>query len=357
MKRRSAVVWLGVVTVLLAMPCPSWALLAGDILVVDKDADALVSVDPLTGNRSEFSGGLVGLGTTFSEPRAISIDAMGYILVSDSIRKAVFEVDHLTGNRVILSGDPLGTNVGSGVGFNDPRGLARYGGSVYVVDRSKRAVFKVDPATGDRTIISGDPFGANVGSGPNLRDGEELIVTATGKIIVTDSDEEAVYVIDPVTGDRSILSDSLNGLGPDLRHPFGLVMDASGKLIVSDRDDESLFLIDALTGDRSILSDALTGLGPGFNEPRGIALDLLGQILVADQREDALYKVDPLTGDRSILSDSLNGTGTSFSRPVGVAVFQQEEQKEPPIPEPVTTTLAGLGLCALALQTTRRRRA
>lgn len=356
MKRRVAVVWLGVVTVLLAMPSASWALLAGDILVADRLAEAVVLVDPLTGNRSEFSGGLVGLGTTFSNPRAISIDAMGYINVSDSSLDAIFEIDHLTGDRVILSGDPLGANVGSGASFSDPRGLTRYGGSIYVVDRSKRALFKVDPTTGDRTIISGDPFGANVGSGPNLFDPEDVIVSAAGKIFVTDSDERAVFLIDPVTGDRTILSDSVNGLGPDLRHPFGLVMDALGRLIVADRDDESLFLIDALSGDRSILSDDFTGLGPGFSEARGVALDLLGQILVTDQSLAALFLVNPLTGDRTILSDFANGTGTDFNRPVGVAVFTRERQEQP-IPEPVTTTLACMGLGALALQTSRRRRA
>ena len=63
--------------------------------------------------------------------------------------------------------------------------------------------------------------------------------------------------------------------------------------------------------------------------------------------------IQPLNGDAEVTS-ILQGYATSadFS---GVSLTLRATDQ--PIPEPVTTTLAGLGLGALVLYTTRRRRA
>ncbi len=54
-------------------------------------------------------------------------------------------------------------NIGSGPGFVSPRGIAvEADGSLVVVDSGLEAVVRVDPVSGDRTIISD----ASIGSGP-----------------------------------------------------------------------------------------------------------------------------------------------------------------------------------------------
>jgi len=54
-------------------------------------------------------------------------------------------------------------SIGSGPGFVTPRGIAvEADGSLVVVDLGLQAVVRVDPVSGDRTIISD----ASTGSGP-----------------------------------------------------------------------------------------------------------------------------------------------------------------------------------------------
>jgi len=54
-------------------------------------------------------------------------------------------------------------SIGSGPGFVQPRGIAvEANGSLVVVDFGLEAVVRVDPSSGDRTIISD----ASIGSGP-----------------------------------------------------------------------------------------------------------------------------------------------------------------------------------------------
>jgi len=59
--------------------------------------------------------------------------------------------------------DSVTNFIGSGPGFVSPRGIAvEADGSLVVVDFGLEAVVRVDPVSGDRTIISD----ASIGSGP-----------------------------------------------------------------------------------------------------------------------------------------------------------------------------------------------
>ena len=62
----------------------------------------------------------------------------------------------------------------------------------------------VDPHTGERTPIV--RLGAGRGGGPPLEDPTGLAVEASGSLVVTDSGLDAVVRVEPHTGDRTVVS-------------------------------------------------------------------------------------------------------------------------------------------------------
>ena len=81
--------------------------------------------------------------------------------------------------------------------------------------------------------------------------------------------------------------------------PRGIVLDDNGRILVSDVGLNAVVRIDPLTGDRTIVSKPfVAGSGPGFDVLQGIALQADGSILVADSTLDAIVHVDPISGDR-----------------------------------------------------------
>src|SRR5262245_33333640 len=103
-----------------------------------------------------------------------------------------------------------------------------------------------------------------------------------GDILAVDFDFDRVVRIDPITGDRTNISGSIQntvGAGPLWNSPTGIVLEPAGSLVVSQRFDK-LFRVNPTSGDRVILSDATHGTGPLLGNPMGIALDHDANILV-----------------------------------------------------------------------------
>ncbi len=102
----------------------------GDILVLDPTAGtggkgALFRVDPTTGDRTILSNFGVGANQGIS-PLGVAVEASGTILVIDSNAGtgglgALFRVDPTSGERTLLSNFGVGANQGSG-----PQGVAVY---------------------------------------------------------------------------------------------------------------------------------------------------------------------------------------------------------------------------------------
>jgi hypothetical protein len=227
----------------------------------------------------------------------------GDILVTDqdagtSNRGILFLINPLTGSREILSDFGVGDNQG----YNAWGVAIESYDEILVVDPdagtgNKGALFRVDSSTGQRIILSDFGQGDNQGFTPI-----GVTVEASGKILVVDSDAGAVFRgmlfrVDPSTGERTVLSDFNVGdnQGSD---PCGVSVEASGQILVIDRNGGSggrgaLFRINPVTGARVILSDFGSGENMG-KEPYGVAVEASGQILVIDQ--------DAGTGDRVLFS-------------------------------------------------------
>ena len=406
----------------------SWSrvLSAGDILVVDGTLFAVFRVDPTTGKRTIISaadrtsfctaagvpfacctGDGTGDGTPpcavgsgpdfFVGPASVVVESSGDILVTDpgvpGITGAVFRVDPLTGNRTIISaadrtsfctaaGVPFACCTGDGTGDGTPPCAAVGSGPDFdgnlailpgnlgglVVESSgdimvnSDALFRMDPLTGNRTIISvadrttncfgagllfacctgagtgdGTPPCAAVGSGPDFGSPAGLVVESSGDILVTG---DALFRVDPTTGNRTIISGPVVGSGPDFEgNPAGLVVESSGDILVATTNNKTaVFRVDPTTGTRTIVSTAdLTsvcfgvrlpfpcctgfgtgdgtppcapgvGSGPAFGNPAGLVVESSGDIVLTDAGRvspfvpSTVFRVDPTTGNRTIFS-------------------------------------------------------
>lgn len=145
---------------------------------------------------------------------SVAVESATSILVIDSIRRAVVRVDLMTGADTVVSNintaaGPVDTEVGTGSDFGQPREVVIAGdGTIYVADEANSSfglgesvIFRVDPATGDRTVASGP----DVGSGPEIGRPVRMVADDDGLLVLVDANHDDLLVIDPATGDRTFL--------------------------------------------------------------------------------------------------------------------------------------------------------
>jgi uncharacterized repeat protein (TIGR03803 family) len=165
-------------------------------------------------------------GPTGTSPEGVALDASGHIYVADAEAGsqcnlpsaadrcgALFRVDGTTGQRTLVS--DFG-NVSQGPTGEDPNALAfdPTDGTVLVLDDFAGAcgcgeLFRVNPATGARTVLS--DFG-NAGQGPTGGARPDAVVVAADGTILTDgcpgvSGDGAICVINRTTGARTNFAD------------------------------------------------------------------------------------------------------------------------------------------------------
>jgi streptogramin lyase len=279
----------------------------GGLMVVDTSYDRVVRVDPVTADRTLVSNtndpnstptdAVTGSGPEFISPRGVAVEADGNLLVLDIDLTAVIRVDPVTGDRTVVSD----ASTGSGPAFETLLGGIAVEADGNVVVTGAQTVVRVDPVTGDRTVVSD----ASTGSGPafgtplgNVSLERSIAVEADGNLLVVDSDLAAVIRVDPVTGDRTVVSDASTGSGPAFGARLGgIAVEADGNVVVTGA--RSVVRVDPVTGDRTVVSDASTGDGIGFIEAFGIAVEADGSLVVTDNLLWAVIRVDPVTGDRS----------------------------------------------------------
>jgi hypothetical protein len=345
----------------------------GDILVSDVGNAAIYDVNPTTGARIVFSeSGVAGTGVALNSPQGIAFDALGFVVVADSELNALVKIDPLTGNRTILSG--MGT-MGTGARFNNPIGTTTdAAGNIYVADQGGFTgigeVFKVDPTTGNRRVISGNGIGTGT-----VFDNIGGIALVGGKLVVTDSGDfataSAVYSVDPTTGNRTVVASggSLDNVRGVMMGPSGTVYTANGGGgFPSFSGPGSIVNLTLSSGMQATTSGGTgaVGSGPAFANPYDLATGVNGLLYVTDAGDSSigtpteLFTVNPTTGLRTVLSGGGAGSGTAFGL-LGFGIAVDMIPAASIVPEPAAFVLLGQGLAAglvlLRLRLRRRIRA
>ncbi len=291
---------LGLISLSLASTTASADLRATDIMAVDPTLEAVVQIDPVTGDRTIFSSSAhgVGSGVTMQAPRDVVVEADGQLIVVDRgfIQRALLRIDAKTGDRSYASS----ATHGSGRLFQEPHGAAvGSDGSLYVTDRDLggEAVYRVDPATGDRTVVSSWRLG--VGSGPAFAP-RGIAVDLDGSLVVGDA-RGWVFRIDPATGARAVVTSPSVGSGPQPRGGGRVAIEPDGRIVMTSFNDQALFRIDPASGDRSVIPVFIV------SHPESVAIEQDGSILVASF---LVIRIDPATGDITLVSATGGGFGT-----------------------------------------------
>lgn len=314
----------------------------GRALVSDAQEEAIVSIDLATSARTVISGEGTGAGDLFQTPASLSldvetglygqVDSAGQVVVADPEAAALVTVSLATGARTVLSGGPAGT----GPAFTAPKGVAfdpgdaAVPGRYLVVDEDANALFAVDPTNGARTILSD----AGTGTGPVLGtpQGVTLELDAngrTGRALVVTADPAALISVDLTTGERKEISGPEEGDGSPLSAPLSVLMElrkvpqvpvdpaqdaapvaapvfepTGSALIVHNGDGNgALIAIDLTNGRRTELFQVGLGKGPELDAPRAIWLDAANdRLVIADRNLQAVIVADRESLDRVIVS-------------------------------------------------------
>ena len=224
-----------------------------------------------------YSSSPVILGSGFSAPTGVAVDASGNVYVADYSHKLVKEIP--VGN---------GTPVTIGSGFNDPFGVAvDAAGDVYVADYGASAVYKI-PAGNGTPVTIGSGF-----SHPTA-----VAIDAAGDVFVADHGNNAIKKIPAGSNTPAAVGSGFSG-------PIGVAVDAAGDVYVGDRGNNAVKEIPAG-------SNTPVTIGSGFSTPYGVAVDASGNVFVDDYGNNAVKEIPAGSTTPVVL-------GSGFKIPEGVA--------------------------------------
>lgn len=267
------------------------------VLVTDGSAGtnglgALFSVDPSTGNRTLLSDfGNTDQGPQGSYPVNITVIPgllSNTILVMDAYagtngQGALFSVNQTTGVRTLVSDFGISAEGTEGV-YPDsiallPSALLGLGSSYLETDGSGGtnglgALYDVNPANGNRTLVSDFGDAAQGPVDPDLNSFPNAISIIPGGLLgadplalITDAsagtnDQGELLSVDPVTGGRKLISDFGNPAeGPLGVDPDGVLwVPSTSTLLVVDGSAGTgglgaVFNVNMTTGNRTLVSD------------------------------------------------------------------------------------------------------
>ena len=255
--------------------------------------------------------------------RDVVVDAANdRAFVFDGSLDAVFEIDLASGDRTILSD----ASTGSGPDFGNVDNMALDSANNRLMLAGIGGyVISVDLTSGNRaTFVDVRPEFE-----PNKVDFRGIAVDAVNdNLLVADSRLDQVLRFDLITPVRTVLVGNGAGSGPEstvLYSVQGLAFDSSRDRLMLTRSGvaDSLIAVDMIDGSRQTLSDDFNGAGPTFDFPQRPDIDTVNdRVLFAANSNDAIYAVDLTSGGRTRLSDNLGiGSGALFGDPWDIDVL------------------------------------
>jgi len=230
----------------------------------------VIQVNPATGEQT-----LVFSLPPSEDPAStngVTVDANGDILVA--AHRQLMRVDPATGDHTLVASGNLLRSV---------RGIALEASGKILVAAGR--LIRVDPATGAQTALPTSFSPSSMQSMALEADGTILVCTAP----LTSAPCKAIRV-DPVTGDQTLVA-RLDLLEND---PFGVALEASGKILVTSRGS-GLIRADLVTGAQTVVT--------AIPLPTGVAVEADGNVLVGAVLSTAgassVIRVNPRTGTQS----------------------------------------------------------
>ncbi|MCK7598969.1 PQQ-binding-like beta-propeller repeat protein [Microbulbifer sp. CAU 1566] len=282
----------------------------------EADLESIYAIDLYSGERSRLSGPFIGNGPAISEFDILTVSNGRVFVVTDDAEasiKGLAEIDLDSGDRVLISSE----SIGSGHLWDFATGLAvdENAGKAYITDLGNDLV-EVDIATGDRKVLSASSTSAH----SNLVFEQNLGLAASvarGAIYISSCQANHLLAVDIESGERSQVSPSLRGAGPTVNRISDVAYDpANNRIITLNKLNQllpaQLMTIDPVSGDRKVLSGEYVGAGVDISfYSGGLTVDeLTGEAYVFSTLRPEIIKIDPISGARSMV---LAGAGSEAS--------------------------------------------
>ncbi len=208
----------------------------------------------------------------------------------DSDGDGLSDADEATYNTNPLHADTDGDYVGDyeeiKLTLTDPN-TADIFADLLVTERDSDAIVQIDlvgPNAGKRNLVSGN----GRGSGSALNNPVGLTVQPDGQLLVVNVSSGQLLRVDPVSGDRTLVSsnNASAGSGTALHQPTDVLLESARYALVADQGSvDRIFRIDLTSGERSVVAEPTGNSAPVF-----IALETNGNILVAGQTDDKIRR-------------------------------------------------------------------
>ena len=259
--------------------------------------------------------------STISLGRAPDLTGVESMIV-DSARDRYLLADRYSGTIVAIARSGYarslvsGAGRGSGALLEEPVDLALdpTNARLYVVDNALDTVFRIDPLNGNRTVVSSNSVvSAGIGSGRNLLSPTALIVdSARGRLLVADDGYKALVAIDPATGNRTTVSDNTPVYGPTLNFWGRIALDAANnRAITATVSVDDVYGVDMTTGVHSLVSDRARDDPSAHRGFSDLAIaPARSAAYLADDFSNAVVRMELATGARRSITSSGLAAGT-----------------------------------------------
>ncbi|HHY72018.1 MAG TPA: hypothetical protein GX497_02085 [Bacillus bacterium] len=297
----------------------------------------LYIVDLVSGDRELLSGNGKGTGPAILGPVGMTLTKSGSILAGEWTNDArIFRIDPTTGDRVVLSGGSPDV-VGTGPNMGRIGGLVEQENGDIIACTEETGIFKIDPTTGNRTVLASN----SVGSGAAFTEPFFCIGETDGSIIYTSrSTTEGVFKLNPTTKERTAISSNAVGTGTSLVSPSGIAKAPDGTYIVLEEQvqDVYAFQVEPTTGNRTTISGQNKGTGNSIGIRYGLTVAENGNIYVADF-DDKITLIESASGNRTVVSSATVGSGPALNSPLGMLPSSVSSiGNAPPVASNVTIT-------------------
>jgi sugar lactone lactonase YvrE len=308
------------------------------------------------GQPALIDDGVQAIGSTLSQPSAVTVDPAGNLFITDAGNNRIRRVDAATGIiETFAGGGNPDTDIGDGgparnAHLSEPRGRAVLdtAGNLYVADRYSYRVRKIDGTT--RTIVTIAGSGADESSGdggPATSAGvlpDDLAVDGRGNLYIAEGESRRIRKVNLSTG---IISTVASGAGPigglneqvpataaGLGAALRIAADASGNVFIADAGNRR---VRQLSADARFIT-TIAGGGTSFVDnmparsvellPVAIDVDAAGNLLIVDfgypvgirmvSAESGLIRTIAGADIFLELGDNGPATAASFYYPLGV---------------------------------------
>jgi uncharacterized protein (TIGR03437 family) len=288
-------------------------------------------ITTVAGTSNRFDGSLAA-ATTLNKPTSVATDRLGNLYLVDSGHFSVRKIDAVTGAISTFAGDgkyfednqatydSLGRNLVISVDGRD---------RLLIADEDEKGVYAVDLANRELTVLFD-------GSADNVLP-TGVAGDAAGNVYISDWNHDQVLVLSPdgkpnvfagigYHGAAAYGGDGGPAVQADLSGPRGLALDAKGRLLICDTDNHVVRIVDPATGiinpfagdhiDNSDY-DTYPAVQASLRSPVALALDSDGWVYIADK---AAHQIRVVTTDGYIYTAG-GGNGRGFGGDGGPAIL------------------------------------